>query len=421
MNGCGHRWWIVWLAGFLASASVCAQDTPIEAVSDSGEGSSEQVDEDEEAFRRSMELGDSDDEDFTDITSSTPYGAQSSQTPPEDPLPEASREHLDAAMREVIMDVGQWEPADATAEYPYEPSAAAQNDPQLAAEEAAGWQAMIEAYHQREKAAWEAENGTAATAGSMAGAPGDGAGGGGGDGDGNGDGSGSGYGGASAAGVPPGDFGGAADEGEPSGDEGSFSALDYIRGLQGDGAGPGGEGPEATDPGAGSEAGDNPGGQAGEKADDSAGTEGAAEAADATSQAPPEAGSAGASQGADGASDGQEAMAESPGPTAGEPGGTAGESVADAGESAADGGESTGDAETSNPTSGEAGASSSATEPAGQGSDGAPGPALPLPGTLPVSDLGMLLGQLLGLDDEASSEDEESDPSDPADTEPGEG
>lgn len=230
---------------------------------------SRQVDEEEETFRRSRRVEDVEEEgrDLADPGDLPPIPER--ELKPIDRLPPESREHLEEQMREVIMDVGQWQPGDAQEDYPYEPSEAAQADPQLAAEEQAVWEGMVEDYHEREERALARGEGAAsdrsgAPAGKLGevGSPdsgsqsdgqgtgnGSGNGSGGGQGGGSGSGSGSGSGRGQGSGAAPGAYSVERPAGEAAGPQGGpFSAMEFLRGLgrapeqgaEGDGVSPNG-------------------------------------------------------------------------------------------------------------------------------------------------------------------------------------
>lgn len=417
----------LWVPAWLL-LSVCLQGTagaqdPTEPVEQPGaEGSSEQVDAEEADFRRRMELGDDEDErDITDVSVSTPYGTPET-TEPDDRLPESSREHLKEALRDVIAEVGRWEPADAQAEYPYEPSEAAQADPQLAAAEAAEWEKMVEAYHQRERAAWQAANGTAAGTGDMGGTGQAGE-------TGQGSGSEDGSGGTDDPGEAgePGQGAGAAEDESDRGDQGSFNALDYIREILGGGApstdpsqgdgenpapsSPSGEGDESELPGQAENAGptqqsgeeETPQAEEGSKGDPVAAS--AEEAPDAPLQVD------GQSPGADSPtrSNTTESITGSPPEPVGS---TAGNTDSEPGASPSDPSAGS-DASTGGPES--ASGSSHAERDAAPPSSGAPvgqaaERALPPPGSLPVADLDHLVEGLILISVPEEAPDEQAEP-----------
>lgn len=115
--------------------------------------SSRQVEESEEAYRRRMELEDvrSREAGFADTTHS-----QKAEEEKIDSLPQASRDNIRDQLVDLIMENGEWEPRDALEEYPYEPSAAAQSNQELAGQEQEAWDEQIEKYHQREAQAFGA-------------------------------------------------------------------------------------------------------------------------------------------------------------------------------------------------------------------------------------------------------------------------
>ncbi len=120
------------------------------------DGSSEQVEESDEAFRRRMELEDArrQDPSYTD-----PVDTYKKDLEKIDKLPEESRDNIRDQLIDVIVENGEWEPKDALEEYPYEPTEAAMADPDLAVQEQEAWDEQIEKYHEREAAAFGAYRG----------------------------------------------------------------------------------------------------------------------------------------------------------------------------------------------------------------------------------------------------------------------
>ena len=121
------------------------------------DGSSEQVEQRDDSFRRQMELEDARSRDRTYVDST--YGGQKAELEKIDKLPEESRDNIRDQLVDVIMENGDWEPKDALAEYPYSPTGAAQSDPELKAQEQEAWDEQIDKYHEREAAAFGTHRG----------------------------------------------------------------------------------------------------------------------------------------------------------------------------------------------------------------------------------------------------------------------
>jgi hypothetical protein len=213
---------------FITGMKASAQDEAAEPSPPSAD--SQAVDEEEAEFRRRMELEERPGEDrsspavLPDIVDVEPVEA------PQDRLPPTSREHLEAQLTELIIENGRWEPADADREAPYEPSQAAAIDPELAAEEAEAWEAMVTAYHERERAAWSGKAEDQGADGGQGTDAGSGAGQGAGSGPGSGQGSGQASGRGQAAGNGANSGGSATDGGERPPTGGAFSALEFLGG-----------------------------------------------------------------------------------------------------------------------------------------------------------------------------------------------
>jgi hypothetical protein len=145
--------------GIAGTASLYAQET--EPVGDQ-DGSSERVEQTDEAFRRQMELEDARSKDRTYVD--TTYTEKIDQEKI-DKLPEGSRDNIRDQLVDVIMENGDWEPKDALEEYPYQPSAEAQSDAELEEQEQEAWDEQIQKYNEREAAAFEmsAASATAST------------------------------------------------------------------------------------------------------------------------------------------------------------------------------------------------------------------------------------------------------------------
>ncbi len=121
------------------------------------DGSSEQVEQRDDAFRRQMELEDARSRDRTYVDST--YGGQKVELEKIDKLPEESRDNIRDQLVDIIMEKGDWEPKDVLEEYPYTPTAAAQSDPELKEQEQEAWNEQVEKYHEREAAAFGAHRG----------------------------------------------------------------------------------------------------------------------------------------------------------------------------------------------------------------------------------------------------------------------
>ena len=120
--------------------------------STSSSDQAEQAEAREDAYRKSMELeGSRDQETFSNTT----YTAQTKQEKI-DKLPKESRDNIREQLTDVIIENGQWEPFDALREYPYEPSETAQEDPGLREREKEAWDEQMEKYHKREAIAFGA-------------------------------------------------------------------------------------------------------------------------------------------------------------------------------------------------------------------------------------------------------------------------
>ncbi len=148
-----HKLCFVLLLALFGLPIAIAQDS--EPVEDE-DGSSEQVEQRDDAFRRQMELEDARARDRTYVDST--YG-QKTELEKIDKLPEESRDNIRDQLVDVIMENGDWEPKDALEEYPYAPSVAAQSDPELKEQEQEAWDEQIEKYHEREAAAFGAHRG----------------------------------------------------------------------------------------------------------------------------------------------------------------------------------------------------------------------------------------------------------------------
>jgi hypothetical protein len=122
------------------------------------DGSSQQVEESDEAFRRRMELEDARNRDPTYTDPANTYRRELEKI---DKLPPESRENIRDQLVDIIMENPDWKPGDALEEYPYEPTTAAQADPDLMQREQEAWDEQIEKYHAREAEAFGAYRGKA--------------------------------------------------------------------------------------------------------------------------------------------------------------------------------------------------------------------------------------------------------------------
>jgi hypothetical protein len=123
------------------------------------DGSSQQTEQSDDAFRRSRELEDARSRDQTYID--TDYG-QPRELEKIDKLPKESRDNIRNQLIDIIVENGEWEPFDALKDYPYTPTAAAQTDPELKEKEQEAWDEQIAKYHEREAAVWGAQRGPVA-------------------------------------------------------------------------------------------------------------------------------------------------------------------------------------------------------------------------------------------------------------------
>ena len=146
---------IVWLTFLLLAASGAAFAQDPQPAGDP-EGSSQQVEESDEAYRRRMELEDARRRDPTYTDPANSYRRDLEKI---DKLPKESRENIRDQLVDIIMENPDWQPGDALKEYPYEPTAAAKADPELAQQEQEAWDEQIEKYHTREAEAFGAYRG----------------------------------------------------------------------------------------------------------------------------------------------------------------------------------------------------------------------------------------------------------------------
>ena len=112
---------------------------------------STEVEESDEAYRRRMELEDARQRDLGYTLPPETYAQKQEKL---DKLPEESRNNIRDQLVDIIVEDGDWEPSDALKDYPYEPTAAAREDPELKLQEQEAWDEQIEKYHKREAAAF---------------------------------------------------------------------------------------------------------------------------------------------------------------------------------------------------------------------------------------------------------------------------
>jgi len=142
------------LASFLYAVPLALSALPGLHAQDSAEdteGRSTEVEESDEAYRRRMELEDARQRNLGYTLPPESYAAQQEKL---DKLPEESRDNIRDQLVDIIVENGEWEPSDALKDYPYEPTAAAQADPDLLEREQAAWDEQIDKYHKREAAAF---------------------------------------------------------------------------------------------------------------------------------------------------------------------------------------------------------------------------------------------------------------------------
>lgn len=123
-----------------------AQDPQSDADTDSTE-----AEESDEAYRRRMELEDARQRDLGYTLPAPTYAQKQEKL---DKLPEESRDNIRDQLVDIIVEDGEWEPSDVLKEYPYEPTAAARGNPELMQQEQEAWDEQIEKYHKREAAAF---------------------------------------------------------------------------------------------------------------------------------------------------------------------------------------------------------------------------------------------------------------------------
>ncbi len=170
----------------LSAPTILAQDeapaaepAPTENKAAKGASHSQEVEYNEDNYRRFMELRDQQTE-----HSNLPTNAYQSGLKKLDELPEASQKHLRNQLREIILEGDAWAPGDEDKEYPYVASEGAQKDPELQQQEAEAWGELVGKYNEREAqiyagaaaqsaAGAQAGEQQAAQAGSASGAEGD--------------------------------------------------------------------------------------------------------------------------------------------------------------------------------------------------------------------------------------------------------
>lgn len=218
---------------FFGPGVTLAQDT---AAGEDEDGSSEQVEQSDDSYRRQMELEDARSRDRTYIDNTYSPSANLEKI---DKLPQESRDNIRDQLVDIIMENGEWEPKDALEEYPYTATGTAQSDPELKEREQEAWDEQIEKYHEREAAAFGAHRGPVPGPGNPAGQEGGQEGGQQGDGsqqggqDGQDGGEGGKNGDGSAGTYQPGQSGSNGSAEEVSTRGVSESALDFLRGGQG--------------------------------------------------------------------------------------------------------------------------------------------------------------------------------------------
>jgi hypothetical protein len=119
---------------------------------DSSDDSSERTEESEEAYRRRMELEGARD---SGTFSNTSYGSQVEQEKI-DKLPPESQQNIRDQITDIIIENDQWEPSDVLEDYPYQPTEAAMKDAALREQEEEAWAEQVDKYHEREAAAFGA-------------------------------------------------------------------------------------------------------------------------------------------------------------------------------------------------------------------------------------------------------------------------
>ena len=233
---------VFFLLLLLAAPAVFGQEAQTDEPVDE---TSEEVEQRDDSYRRQMELEDARSADRTYIDSTYTDKANLEKI---DKLPKESRENIRDQLVDVIVENGDWEPSDALEEYPYEPSEAARSDSDLAQREQEAWDEQIEKYHEREAAAFGAYRGPVPGPGNPTGQQGGQPGGsqqaqqGGGQGGGQGGQGGSGGGNNGSAGpYQPYEPSSRNSENQISTEGVSESALDFLRGGQGQQAPPPGQ------------------------------------------------------------------------------------------------------------------------------------------------------------------------------------
>lgn len=148
-------------SGFFAIATASAQSEPtpvdsktVEEPTKSNKPDSQEVEYNDQNYRRFMEL-----KDQPGKRNSLPTNTYQSGTQKLDKLPESSQKHLRNQLREIILDEAEWAPGDENKEYPYVASDAAEKDPTLQQQELEAWGELVGKYHQREAQIYARANG----------------------------------------------------------------------------------------------------------------------------------------------------------------------------------------------------------------------------------------------------------------------
>jgi hypothetical protein len=118
--------------------------------------SSKKVEQKDDSYRQQMELEDARDRDRTYIDNTYTQQAEAEKI---DKLPKESRENIRDQLVDIIVENGEWEPKDALEEYPYAPTQAAEADSELEKQEQEAWDEQIEKYHEREAEAFGSHRG----------------------------------------------------------------------------------------------------------------------------------------------------------------------------------------------------------------------------------------------------------------------
>lgn len=141
----------IFLKCLLCSAWLLLAGLPPLHAQDTADTDSTEVEESDEAYRRRMELEDARQRDLGYTLPAPTYAQKQEKL---DKLPEESRDNIRDQLVDIIVEDGEWEPSDALKEYPYEPTVAARGNPELLQQEQEAWDEQIEKYHKREAAAF---------------------------------------------------------------------------------------------------------------------------------------------------------------------------------------------------------------------------------------------------------------------------